>query len=165
LSTPEADEELVRIYVHLLDRDPPSGERMWARALGEDLYEVRNVPFEAYELNWGDVVHAVAPSEELAPQVRSVVKRSGHLTVRLIVNDDDLSVSERETLFERLNELEAFYEHAGGRLYCFDVEPQADYDEVRSLLIAERDAGRLVFEEAWRPRPTDDAPQDLPDWL
>ena len=55
----DTDEELVKIHIDLTGNADSGGEAMWAKALGGDLYEVRNVPFHAYGLNCFDVVRAV----------------------------------------------------------------------------------------------------------
>jgi len=41
------------------------------------------VPFHAYDLNFGDIVIATPDSPELLPEIRKVVERSGHRTLRV----------------------------------------------------------------------------------
>ena len=77
------DENLTKVHVDLPNNPAMGGESMWAVDLGNDLYELRNVPFHAYDLNFGDVVRATADSPELKPEIRGVERRSGHRTLRV----------------------------------------------------------------------------------
>ena len=92
--------KLVRVHVDLPHHWATSGESMWARALGNDLYELDNVPFGAYGLNYGDVVFATPDGPGLAPEIRSVVELSGHRTLRVFFSD---SVRQRRRFRLRRN--------------------------------------------------------------
>ena len=83
------NEKLTKVYVDLPNHWATGGESMWAVDLGDDLYEIRNVPFYAYNLNVGDVVFATADSPDLKPEVRRVVRRSGHRTMRLFFASEE----------------------------------------------------------------------------
>ena len=83
----EKDEELTKIVVDLPNHWATSGEAMWARPLSADLYEIRNVPFYAYGLNFEDVVRAVEPGPDEKPVVIEVVRASGHRTIRVFFTD------------------------------------------------------------------------------
>ena len=65
-------ENLRNIHVDLPNHPTACGESMWAVDLGDDLYELRNVPFLAYGLNYGDVVRATQDGPGLKPEIRSV---------------------------------------------------------------------------------------------
>jgi hypothetical protein len=52
----EQGNPLAKVLVELREDAGTGGEQLWARPLGDDLYEIRNVPWYAYKLNWGDVV-------------------------------------------------------------------------------------------------------------
>jgi hypothetical protein len=80
------DEKLTKVHVELPNHWATGGESMWAVDLGGDLYELRNTPFHAYGLNFGDVVKATADSPDLKPEIRKVVKRSGNQTLRIFFN-------------------------------------------------------------------------------
>lgn len=79
----EVDEGLVKVFVDLPNHWATGGESMWAKPLGNDEYELRNTPFYAYGLNWGDIVLAISAEERLKPEVREVVRQSGNRTLRL----------------------------------------------------------------------------------
>jgi uncharacterized protein DUF4265 len=78
------DEKLTKVHVELPNNPDLGGESMWAVDLGDDLYELRNVAFQAYGLNFGDVVRATSDSPALKPEIRRVEERSGHRTLRVL---------------------------------------------------------------------------------
>jgi len=95
-------DDLTKIVVDLPNHWATGGESMWARPLGEDLFEVRNIPFYAYGLNFLDIVRAVEPSPDKKPVVLELVKSSRHKTLRVSFNDT-IPESERPELLRRLN--------------------------------------------------------------
>src|SRR5262249_4817112 len=77
------EDELTKVHVELPNHGATGGESLWAKPLGDDLYQLDNVPFHAYGLNYGDVVRATEDSPELKPEIREVVRPSGHQTIRV----------------------------------------------------------------------------------
>jgi Domain of unknown function (DUF4265) len=126
----------------------PHGERFWAKPLGAGLYELRNVPWYAYRLNFGDVVRAVADDPERVPRIVEAVSRSGHHTIRIFFSEE-IRQREQEEILAKLDGLHATHERAGGRLLALDVEPGADYGAVLEHLRRLEEADVLTFEEAW----------------
>jgi hypothetical protein len=165
VSAPGDQEDLIKVLVPLGPPfEPDVAESMWALLLPEpDLCEIRNTPWHAYGLNWGDVVRIDWPSPDVLPEVRAVVRPSGHRTIRVLFNDSVLDGHGRQAVLASLFERGGSHEHSHGRLYGIDVEPGADYEAVRALLVEHHDAGRLIFEEAWKG-PQHEA-QPTPDWL
>jgi hypothetical protein len=55
---PETGEELEKILIELPSDhwSELGGGRVWAKPLGDDQYEIRNTPWYAYDINWGDIV-------------------------------------------------------------------------------------------------------------
>jgi hypothetical protein len=80
-------EALIKVHVDLPNHWLVKGEAIWALSLGDDLYEIRSVPFGAYGLNCLDVVLATADSPSLKPEIRKVIRRSGHRTSRLMFHE------------------------------------------------------------------------------
>jgi hypothetical protein len=139
------NDNLTKIYIDLPEHWATSGESVWARALGGDLYEVDNVPFHAYGINWKDVVRAVAPDAGSKPRVVEVVKPGGHRTLRFFFSKD-LADEEQGAFLARIRELGADIERADARLVAVDVPPEADYNNTCDLLaLLERD-GVLEYE-------------------
>jgi hypothetical protein len=75
-----------------------------ALPLGDDLYEIRNAPFHAYAVNWGDIVRAPAENEDQIPEVREVVKPSGNKTLRVFFNSK-LDQREQDSILSSLQSL------------------------------------------------------------
>lgn len=155
------DEELTKVIVDLPNHWATGGESIWARPLGEELFEVRNVPFYAYGLNFLDIVRAVASSSDEKPVVLQLVRSSGHQTLRVSFNDT-VPESERPELLRRLNAHRAYVEGANPGYFAIDVEPEGDYAAVRAQLDEWEGAGLLSYEtcEARVPGSFDDSPGD-----
>jgi hypothetical protein len=139
------DEELTKIVVDLPNHWATGGEGMWAKSLGNDLYEIRNIPFYAYGLNFSDVVRAVQPAPDKKPVVAELVRSSGHRTLRVSFSDS-LPESDRPDLLHSLKELKAFYEGANKRFFAIDVEPEGDYGAVCDRLSDWEAQGLLEYE-------------------
>src|SRR4051794_37782486 len=104
-------ERMVKIVANLPadEEGGPGGESFWAKPLGDDLYELNNIPFSAYDLHLYDIVRAVSPSPDRIPEIAEVVRRSGHKTLRVLISEDTPPDARRRIL-DRLNALQAFYE-------------------------------------------------------
>jgi hypothetical protein len=139
-----AQEELTKVYIDLPNNPHTGGEALWARALGDDLYELQNSPFYAYGLNFLDVVYAVSRSPEQKPSVLRVVRRSGHQTIWVTFTDDADGEARSERL-KSLNQWRGFYENADGTSFAIDVEPEGDCEAVLRQLGRWREQAILTF--------------------
>jgi hypothetical protein len=137
-------EGLVKIVANLSE-DGVDGESFWAKPLGDDLYELNNVPFRAYDLHAFDIVRAIAPQPDRIPEIVAVVRRSGHKTLRVLIEESTPS-DEASRLLETLNTMKPFYEQASQRFYAFDVEPEVDYQAVCDQLWQWEQEGLLQYE-------------------
>lgn len=151
------DEVLTKVYIDLPHHWGTGGESLWAEDLGGDLFRVRNVPFCAYGINFRDVVRATADGPGLKPEVREIVERSGHRTLRVFF-DDSYPEDSRVGLLKQLNSHQAFFECATSRYFAIDIEPQGSYEKVCDQLWAWENAGFLSYEtcEARVPGSFDD---------
>jgi hypothetical protein len=141
-----ADEELTKIFIDLPPEDGGfGGESFWAKARGNNLYELRNSPWYAYDLNFLDVVRAIPDASDEKPRIIEVVRRGGHKTLRVFFAEN-IPVSEQEEYLKQLNQLRAFYEGANERFYAIDVEPDGDYQAVCNQLWAWEQQGILEYE-------------------
>ena len=127
------DENLTKVHVELPDHWATGGESMWAAHLGGDLYELRNTPFHAYDLNFGDVVRATADAPDLKPEIREVVRRSGHRTLRFFFQQC-VDQHQRVELLELLKPLSVSFEGADDSYFALDLEPEANLNQVRDML-------------------------------
>jgi hypothetical protein len=122
-----------------------SGEGIWARSVGEDLYEVDNIPCYAYGINLGDVVRARAPDPDKKPVVERVERASGHRTVRLHFSETVVQ-SERLLMLRGLAQFRTSFEGDDAKYFAVDVAPDGDYEAVLVQLQAWEDQDLLAFE-------------------
>jgi hypothetical protein len=135
------DRRLTKVLVELPRHWAESGtESLWARKVGDDLYALENVPFFAYDLNYGDVVLATANGEETKPIVREVVRRSGHTTLRVVFRTCVGDRERRLAVLSALAALKVSYEGFDESFFALDVAPSGNVDAVVSHLeMLERD--------------------------
>ena len=154
-------EWLTKVHIDLAHHWATGGESMWARPLGNDLYEIRNAPFYAYNINWGDIVRAYSDDPELKPEVREVVKCSGNKTLRVFFNEE-LGEEEQRSILSSLQHLDFSWERATKRLVAIDVHPGADYQAICDKLWELEQKEILAYEtcEARVPGSFDDAPSE-----
>ncbi len=141
----EAQEDLEKIYVGLPNHWAVSGESMWAKPLGNNLFEIRNAPFYAYGLNWGDVVRAESAESNLKPEVLEVLKPSGNKTLRIYFAEK-IDENAQTTYLKTLKQFKISYERANDNLVALDVEPNADYDALCNKLWESEQKGILEYE-------------------
>ena len=135
----------VKIYVDLPEHWAVGGESMWANPLGDDLYEIVNVPFHVYGINYGDVVRARAEAPDLKRQVIEVVERRGHHTLRMLFADE-VGPEQQRAVLQRIEASGATYERANERHIAIDVPPETSYGTVVDLLYAFEEEGTLEYE-------------------
>lgn len=156
----KATESLVKIAFDLSASD--SGievERLWAKHVDGDVYQIDNSPFQIYGVSLGDKVVAHQNKGEL--QFVRVVERGGHSTyrVRLPSGRDHAYFM---SYWTPLAVLGCTYEGVNGqqRLYAIDVPSIEMVPAVYDLLQANENNKVWEFEEAHYFRPVD---TDLPD--
>jgi hypothetical protein len=156
-----SEEGLEKVHIDLPNHWATNGEAMWARPLGGDEYEIQNLPFYAYGLNYLDVVEAIAAGPDRKPSVVRLVRPSGHRTLRVFF-DESTAEPERVPLLETMSVLGTSIERATERLFAVDVRPDGDYSAVRTQLDAWVAEGLLDYEtcEARIEGSFDDAPSD-----
>jgi hypothetical protein len=148
----EPEETFTKIVIDLPEaEDGVGGEGVWTVQVGPELYEVRNSPFHTLEINFKDVVRAVAPTEDKHPVFTEVFKRGGHRAIQIVFLDQS-EETKREVL-KGINELGASYENADGVLYAIDLPPEASFDAVADYLQRKQDAGLLEQRYAPQPQP------------
>lgn len=156
---PSSKKALTKVLVQLPNHWATSGESMWARALGNDLYELENSPFHAYDLNYRDVVYAVADDPRHKPIVRRVERRSGRRTLRVVFLEH-VSEPQRTLLLKGLDRFGVTWEGADARLFSLDIPGESQYQPVCDQLWAWEQEGLLEYEtcEARILGSFDDAP-------
>lgn len=140
-----SDENLVKLHIDLPNHWAIGGESMWATPLGNDLYRIENVPFFAYGLNFLDIVLAKSESEDLIPEICSVVTPSGHRTYRIMF-DKKLNRDKQVELLASLEQHSATYERANERDVSIDIKADGDYLAIYDQLALYEEQGLLSFE-------------------
>jgi hypothetical protein len=114
-------------------------ETLWAKPVGQNLFQLDNSPFYAYGVSSNDVVEA-EPQPGAFPLFKRVVRKSGHRTVRVIIDGLD----ELGRLTVGIKKLGCSFEGAWSKLISVDVPPGVALEDVRSFLIL----GRFEWEHA-----------------
>jgi hypothetical protein len=116
---------------------------MWARVTPEG-YELNNVPFYARSLAYRDVV-AAQKSAEGRLEYRSLIRASGHSTVRLLVTLQ----AEVEQIREEFRKLGCTSELSDQpTLVAIDIPPDVPYARVKVALEAGEAKDRWDYQEA-----------------
>lgn len=154
------NEPLTKVHINLPNHWATDGESLWAMPLGNDLYELRNTPFYAYGLNWGDIVRAPTNKPELKPEVLEVVGHQGHRTLRVIFELFD--EEDQNTILSSLENLGLSWERADGRLVALDIHSDGDYQAACDSLWKLEQRGVLCYEtcEPRLPGSFDDLPTE-----
>lgn len=154
-------EDLEKVYIDLPNHWASSGESMWAKPLGDDLYEIHNTPFYAYGINFLDVVKVDSTDETQKPIVLEVVKPSGYRTLRVYFNES-IEKESRIDLLKGLKNLGVDSERLDNRYVALDVSPQGDYDSVIKKLSEWEEEKVLSYEtcENRIPNSFSDKPQE-----
>lgn len=146
MSAPRADDR-VKVVVKLEkdedDYPPADYEGLWARPLGEGLFQIDNVPFFARGIAHGDIVSASEGTQEF--RFLEVVKPSGHSTLRLIVHDEN-DIPSVKAMLEKLG-CSIERSHIPG-LISLDVPPTVYMESLKSVLDEGEAQERWGYEEA-----------------
>jgi hypothetical protein len=143
---PENIDDLEKIHIDLPNHWWFKGESLWAKPLGDDLYEIQNVPFCAYGLNCGDVVLATADTPDLKPEIRRVVRSSGNRTIRAFFNEDPPDKGMQKPYIEYIEGMEAWVERANASVICINITPSADYEAIQKYLTTLEESDVLEYE-------------------
>jgi hypothetical protein len=105
------------------------GETVWATALGNNRYQIDNIPFFCYNVSVADVVVAVSEGDLI--RVQRIAKKSGHRTVRIAFEEpNNLESPVATALVAYLEQVGCAYEGFPPMLLAIDVPPSVDVDAV-----------------------------------
>ncbi len=127
-------------------------ERLWAKYVdypNRNVVELWNTPFWAKGVSFLDWVDVVYDDETGNLDFKSVIKRSGRSTYRIIVYDK--AAEAFGPRWQSLSDLGCSYESAnksGYTLYAIDVPQASDIWQVYECLRAGQQAENWIFEEA-----------------
>lgn len=141
-----SNEDLLKVKVALSPGDWHGGdsEWIWAERSSANSAIVRNIPFFAKGISFGDLVRLEYPDG--IPTVAGVLKAGGHSTYRIIAfngKDDDRV----KQLLRKLNENGCEFEVATSKLIAIDVLPKADIYKVYDFMSRAEAEGYIDFQE------------------
>ena len=106
-------------------------ETVWAEPLGENRYRLDNTPWFAYGVSWKDVVEAKPEIEgDNMPDFIRVVEKSGHRTIRVILEDEKA----KKEVLEEIVKLGCTYEGANDIYFGVDIPPDANLEALTAFL-------------------------------
>jgi hypothetical protein len=109
-------------------------ETPWAVSLGDDLYELDNIPFYAYGVSASDVVFATKDTEDGFPVFKKVVKKSGNKTVRIIFSPPVEDGNASAGILARLVEKGCTYEGMNAAYISVNIPPEIPLFDIRDFL-------------------------------
>ena len=127
------EDEFVKVHIDLPNHWAIGGESMWAKPLGDNLYQIENVPFYAYGLNYKDIVLATPDSEGVIPEIRKLIEPSGHRTFRLFF-EKHVNKGEQEEILNSMKNLKISAERCNSIYIALDLKSDGNYHAVYDKL-------------------------------
>lgn len=121
--------------VKVLLQEDDNVETLWAERVGPDQYKLDNSPFWAYGVSWRDVVEARPGAEGMLTFVR-VIQKSGHRTVRLILNPPADESADSQAILDGVVALGASYEGMHPGYLSIDIPPGIELARIAEYLTA-----------------------------
>ena len=126
--------ERVKIEFRVVDGDNVNVETPWAKRLGDNLYELDNSPFYAYNVSWKDVIEAL-PAADGMLEFKKIIRKSGHKTVRVIFDPPVNKSEASKTILDGMVDMGCSFEGANPAYIAVDIPPEVDLLKVREYLI------------------------------
>jgi hypothetical protein len=120
--------------VKVLLQEDDNVETLWADPVGPDLYQLDNLPFWAYSVSWRDVVEARLDADGILTLVR-VVQKSGHRTVRIILDPPADEAPESQAILDGVVALGASYEGMNPGYLAINIPPDVALERIVDYLI------------------------------
>lgn len=140
MSDNNQDIPLVKIAFQDLDGQI---ESLWASELSENRFQLNNSPWFQYGLSYMDIIEAF-PSKDGLPEFCRVIEKSGHRTIRFILEHED------KTLLESIKAADCTFEGAYSKVFALDIPPGVDIENVLDILEEHK-----VYYEIADPEPKD----------
>lgn len=130
------DAKLAKIVIEQTQEDGTVDvETPWAQHLGEDRYLLLNLPFYAYGVSFEDILKCeVKYEDDPRPYFVEVLEKSGHRTLRVILDESPKTSDRSQVLLNHLEEMDCGYEGATSTYIVVNVQPQCDFDAVCAYL-------------------------------
>lgn len=138
--------EKIDLDLEIEDGYPPiSVERLNARALGKDEFEILNTPFFAPEIAYGDIV--IAPKDEDGRRrITRCVANSPFKALSIIILADEM---DRQLMddFRGHDCVIEYGEFGDYRMLAVGVPPTADYGSIKDVLDCHETNGKISYAE------------------
>lgn len=132
----EKDEPDAQVTFHIANEDGSVDvETLWGYSLGGDRYQIDHSPFYAYSISYDDVVLAPKDPANNEPTFAEVVEKSGHRTVRIILEPPLRKGNASDDFINHMIRLGCSYEAANDSFLALDIPPATDFDKVRDALV------------------------------
>jgi hypothetical protein len=134
----------VRLHKDELGYPPKEWEQLKAEATDKpEVFRIKNIPHYARGLAWEDEVSVSKSEEGYYPVFKSVVKRSGYSTMRLMIEKDE----DRQKLIDYFTDRETFLEF-DDRLVALAI-PRHRFEEVSKYVCDQKIKGRWDAEDGF----------------
>lgn len=138
------DEELKKVlFVYKIDEESPYEiESLWAKKKG-DYYEIKNIPFMAKNIAWGDLI-SVEKDEDVL-YFDKLIKPSGHSVIRIIFSN----VKNIPKVGRDLVKMGCTWEGSHlPKLISVDIPPSTEYKMIKEYLNKKVENGEIDYQEA-----------------
>lgn len=142
----------IRFFVHSFPWPHETAENLWAEPVGQrgsGAFRLMNSPYYSREASYLDIVRATEAPDGLGLDYADTIQASGHSTVWLFT---PLNSPEFKPHWQPLHSHGCTYEGFimdtpdGKRtLYSVDIPPEADFEEVLSILNEGQNRGVWLF--------------------
>jgi Domain of unknown function (DUF4265) len=136
---------LTKVRFELPEEDVGGTETLWAEPLGDGRYRIDNIPMHVFGISLNDVVAASERDGFL--MFDGVVKRGGHSTYRVMVNEGARAKNVSDYR-KRLADLGCDFETFTKRYVGIDCPPTSDIHAVYRLIEEAQQNGLWLFDEA-----------------
>jgi len=143
--TAQADRPLVRIVFALPEGEKAGTETLWAEALDDGVFKLRNTPLYVEGVSYDDTIEALPDRGGMLVFTR-VLGRGGHSTYRVMIRPE-LAPGQADELRQQLLNLGASIESQTQRLFALDIPPTTSIVDAYKLLQGGLDGGIWWFDE------------------
>lgn len=132
-----SEENLVKVVLcqENDDDDEVDIETPWASSLGNNRYQLKNFPFFYYGISYDDILEAVPRyDDDPRPYLTKIITKSGHKTVRIILEASIADSEEARAILAKLSEMGCGYEGNGATFFVVNIQPHCDFSAVCDFL-------------------------------
>jgi Domain of unknown function (DUF4265) len=123
-------------------------ENIWLKRVKGNTFEVRTIPFWAYNLSFGDKVEAAPDEDGDGLFINRVVEKGGNRTVRIAFNTaSGLSTAEAVKLRKYLDERGLEYEIFEPTMLAVNIPSEREYEQLVERLQTVPSRAKMIAED------------------